>query len=79
MATVSVGTDEHVVSSPPGPRGHWLWGTVREFRRDILCTMQSWVPEYGDAIRFRFFLPYYSNNFRHPEHNKYILKDNNHN
>ena len=29
--------------APVGPRGHWLLGNVREFRRDILGTLQKWV------------------------------------
>jgi hypothetical protein len=26
-------------ADPPGPRGHWLWGTMPEFRRDTLGTL----------------------------------------
>lgn len=64
---------------PPRPRGHLLWGTVREFRRDILGTLKSWSETYGDAIRFRFFMHYHGYIFSHPEHNKYILQENNRN
>lgn len=64
---------------PSGPRGHFLWGTVREFRRDILGTLRSWNETYGDAIRFRFFLHYHGYIFAHPEHNKHIFQDNNRN
>lgn len=63
--------------SPQGPRGHWLWGTAREFRRDILGTLQQWVREYGDAFRFRFFLHYHGYVFCHPDHNRQILQENN--
>lgn len=64
---------------PPGPRGHLLWGTVREFRRDILGTLQSWTKTYGDALRFRFFLHYHGYLFSHPDHNKRIFQENNRN
>lgn len=66
-------------SLPPGPKGHLLWGTVREFRRDILGTLKSWSETYGDAIRFRFFLHYHGYIFSHPDHNKRIFEENNRN
>ena len=64
---------------PPGPRGHWLWGTMREFRQDSLGTLLHWTREYGDAIRFRFFLHYYGYLFSHPDDVQHILQDNNRN
>lgn len=64
---------------PPGPHGHWLWGTAPDFRRDILGTLERWIDLYGDAIRFRFFLNRYGHFFCHPAHNKHVLQDNNRN
>ena len=64
---------------PPGPRGNALWGTVSELRRDILGTLGRWVDDYGDALRFRFYLDHYRYLFCHPQHNKHILQNNNRN
>ncbi|MFW6042596.1 MAG: cytochrome P450 [Chloroflexota bacterium] len=61
---------------PPGPQGHWLLGSLREFRRDTLGTMTDWVRRYGDAVRFRYFWRSYAYLFCHPEHNRRILQDN---
>lgn len=72
-------TREEAWRPPVGPHGHWLFGTVREFRNDILGTMQKWVKEYGDAVRFRFFLSNYGYLFCHPDHNKHFFQDNNRN
>jgi cytochrome P450 len=35
--------------------------------------------QYGDAVRFHFFGPFYGYLFVHPDHNKHILQDNNSN
>ena len=66
---------------PPGPVGHPIWGTMPAFRRDdnFLHTLSRWVDEYGDAIRFRFFLHFHGYFFFHPDHNRHILQDNNRN
>ncbi|HSM56533.1 MAG TPA: cytochrome P450 [Candidatus Sulfomarinibacteraceae bacterium] len=64
------------VSHPPGPQGHWLLGSLREFRRDTLGTMTDWVRRYGDAVRFPYFWRYHAYLFCHPEHNRRILQEN---
>lgn len=61
---------------PPGPSGHWLWGSLPEFRRDTLGTMQKWVRAYGDAVRFPYFWRYHAYLFCHPDHNRRILEEN---
>ncbi|MGH2538484.1 MAG: cytochrome P450 [Candidatus Promineifilaceae bacterium] len=64
---------------PPGPNGHWLFGTTREFKANSLAFLQQLASDHGPAVRFRFFLKYVGYVFCHPEHNKHILQDNNHN
>ncbi|MCI0648631.1 MAG: cytochrome P450 [Chloroflexi bacterium] len=64
---------------PPGPRGHWLTGTVQRWRENSLKYLCELTQEYGDAVRFRFLLHWYGYIFSHPDHNKYVLQDNNHN
>ena len=63
-------------ADPSGPQGHWLWGTLPEFRRDTLGTLTDWVGRYGDAIRFRYFWRYYAYIFCHPQHNQHIRQQN---
>ncbi|HEX6385234.1 MAG TPA: cytochrome P450 [Anaerolineae bacterium] len=79
MSSVAVNNQKQVHRRPPGPFGHWFWGTVREFQQSSLDTMVNLTREYGDAVRFRFFLHFYGYLFCHPEHNKHILQDNNRN
>ncbi len=37
----------------PGPRGHWLWGNLPEFRRDRLGAFRNWAERYGDMVAVR--------------------------
>lgn len=38
---------------PPGPRGHWLLGNLRQFRREKLDFYRRLAHEYGDVAAFR--------------------------
>ena len=38
---------------PPGPRGHWLLGSLPEFRSDLLGLLSAAAREYGDVVRLR--------------------------
>jgi cytochrome P450 len=38
---------------PPGPRGHFLLGSLPEFARDIHGFFTSCVRDYGDVVHFR--------------------------
>src|SRR5262249_51064620 len=40
-------------SRPPGPKGHWFWGSLREFREDMLGFYVRIAREFGDAVAFR--------------------------
>lgn len=37
----------------PGPRGHWLLGSLPEFRSDLLGLLSKAAREHGDVVRFR--------------------------
>ncbi|HLJ11220.1 MAG TPA: cytochrome P450, partial [Planctomycetaceae bacterium] len=37
----------------PGPSGHWLLGSLREFRRDMLAFYARIARDYGDIVGFR--------------------------
>jgi len=37
----------------PGPKGHWLLGSLREFRQDMLAFYTRIAREYGDVVSFR--------------------------
>ncbi len=39
--------------TPPGPKGHWLLGSLREFRHDMLAFYMQIAREYGDVVAFR--------------------------
>ncbi|MGI8977983.1 MAG: cytochrome P450 [Pirellulaceae bacterium] len=41
------------LKSPPGPRGHWLIGSLREASADRLAFFRRCFDEYGDAAAFR--------------------------
>jgi cytochrome P450 len=40
---------------PPGPRGHWLSGSLPEFRRDPLGFLMRCWQEHGDVVGARFY------------------------
>src|SRR5262249_31360284 len=59
----------------PGPKGHPIFGSLLDFKEDVLGTLMAGFREYGDVVRFdvkRF--PAYL--IAHPDHVKYILQDN---
>lgn len=41
------------LKSPPGPRGHWLVGSLREASADRLAFFRRCFDDYGDAAAFR--------------------------
>lgn len=64
--------------SPPGPRGHFLFGSLPEIQRNPLEFLTCLAREYGDVAKFRFaFFKGYL--VSHPEAIKHILQDNNRN
>jgi enediyne biosynthesis protein E7 len=57
----------------PGPRGHFLLGSLREFRRDILGLVTQSAATYGDIVRCRLG-PQIIHLINHPEHIEQILQ-----
>ena len=64
--------------SPPGPRGHLLWGMLPELRRNKLRLFGETVRAYGDVTRLRF-LHVTTYSVQSPEGIKHVLQDNNRN
>lgn len=64
---------------PPGPTSNLFLGFSPDLQRNPLKFIDGLTQQYGDAVRFRFFLGFYGYVFTHPEHNKYILQENNRN
>src|SRR5687768_711093 len=62
----------------PGPQGHPIIGMLREMRRDPIRFFMESTRDYGDVVRFRVG-PYTLHLFRHPDHVKHVLQDNNKN
>jgi cytochrome P450 len=63
---------------PPGPRGHFFWGSLPELQRDMLGLYRNSSREYGDVVRLKF-AGVDTFTFSHPDHFKYVLQDNNKN
>ncbi|MEO5959235.1 MAG: cytochrome P450 [Opitutaceae bacterium] len=59
----------------PGPRGHWLLGNLREFRRDVLGLIVDSAREFGDVVRFRLGTRVV-HLLNHPDHAEYVLVRN---
>lgn len=60
---------------PPGPRGHFLAGSGREYQRDPLTFLTNVNREYGDVARYRLG-PWRFYLFNDPDHIKHIVVDN---
>lgn len=61
-----------------GPRGHFLFGIIPEFRKDpIELLMKAWR-DFGDVVRLQFG-PVVLHLVVHPEHVKHVLVDNHRN
>jgi len=79
MSSLISGHETATIEHPPGPRGHWLFGTMRAIREDSLGTMLRWRKKYGDVVRVRFFLHYHGHFLFHPDDVQHVLQDNNRN
>jgi cytochrome P450 len=60
---------------PPGPKPHWLVGSLPEFRRDPLEFLTHCVRTYGDTVSFRILrVPVYL--LTRPDHIEIVLSTN---
>jgi len=59
----------------PGPRGDFLLGNLREFRRDVLGLVTRSAAEYGDVVRCRLG-PHIIHLLNHPDHVEQVLQRN---
>lgn len=57
----------------PGPRGDFLAGNLRAFRRDVLGLMLESSRQYGDVVRFRIG-PFVVHLLNHPDHVEHVLQ-----
>lgn len=53
MASTSVSSSPPLAASP-GPRGHWLFGSLPEYERDPLRHVAAVARDYGDFVPLRF-------------------------
>ncbi|HVC08877.1 MAG TPA: cytochrome P450 [Elusimicrobiota bacterium] len=65
-------------AAAPGPRGHWLLGSLAPLRDDPLGFFLRSAEESGDVVRFRAFHRT-GFIFRHPDHIQHVLVDNHRN
>lgn len=68
-----------VKKHPPGPQGHPLLGTMREFQAGPLDHLKVLTDEFGGAVRFRFLPKFHGYVFTDPASNQHILQSNNRN
>lgn len=60
--------------TPPGPRGHWMWGCWPRLRKDALgLYLEAWR-EFGDCVRIRFLPGIYGYLLTHPEAVEHVLQ-----
>jgi cytochrome P450 len=79
MSSFVVRTEGRSLRHPSGPTANWPFGVMPQFRADALGTLLRLQREYGDALRYRFFLHFYGYAFFHPDHVEHILVGNNRN
>lgn len=61
------------MTTAPGPRGHPIFGSAPDLRRDPIGTfMQAWEA-YGDVVRFRLGGPFIAYLLAHPDHVRHVL------
>ncbi len=63
----------------PGPAGRFLWGSIRELKRDPLSFLLESADQYGDVVRFRIGPPRLGRLAHlvvHPDFIKHVLIDN---
>src|SRR5262245_49852442 len=61
---------------PAGPRGHWLWGCFRRFRRDPLGLYTDANRAYGHYVRIRAFPGVYIHLLTHPDAVEHLFQKN---
>jgi len=61
---------------PPGPRGSWLWGNLRDVQRDPLQFYRTQHVRYGDIVRFRSVRGFHWYLLAHPDHIEHVLRVN---
>lgn len=57
----------------PGPRGHWLWGSLRERRRESLHFLLRMHREYGDVVQWRMGPFNRALSLASPDHVRHVL------
>jgi cytochrome P450 len=54
MGTAVHASDRVRLARPPGPKGHWLTGHLRQLAGDRLAFLRACAREYGDVVHLRF-------------------------
>ncbi len=57
---------------PPGPKGHPIWGSMRDIQRDPLGSLLRTHRTYGDVARYRIAW-FRSHLLSHPDYVKRVL------
>lgn len=67
---------QRMPQDPPGPKGHWLWGSGPEAARDPLAFYQRVWRDYGDVIGMRALPGFRWYLVTHPEGVERVLQTN---
>lgn len=68
----------HDIKRAPGPKGHWLLGSLKDLQHHPLRFLDSVAHDYGDIVRLRLG-PEPGFILRNPDHIQYVLIDNHRN
>jgi cytochrome P450 len=74
-ATAASTSPAYTTARAPGPRGHFLLGSLAELQRDVLTLFMTLPNDYGDIVRFRLG-PAVAHLIRRPDHVRHVLLDN---
>ncbi len=68
------------VTLPPGPKGHFLFGVVGDYARDILGFLSQCAQDYGDIVYFPGvrFIGYKGYILNHPDYIEAVLTTKSH-
>lgn len=63
------------MKTAPGPKGHFIFGSMREVKNDRIQFVSSLAEKYGDIVRFKIG-PKILYLINHPDYARYVLSTN---
>lgn len=69
---VSVSKAKLSLNYPPGPKGHFLWGILPDYKRDPIGFISKCAKEYGDVVFWKTLL-FKAYQLNHPDYIEEVL------